>query len=67
MAYPAPSGLLGRLRDDEYGAVRLTEQQRHIQRVESAQAALAALRIEVERVRAVPAAADAVLARLSAP
>lgn len=66
VSYPLPGGLLGRLKDDDHVDARQDEYRRHLTRIEAVQAALAALRAEVERLRAQPAAAEEALGRLSA-
>lgn len=50
-SYPLPSGLLGRLKDDDHVEARRNEQQHHLNRIEALREALAALRAEVDRLR----------------
>ncbi len=65
VSYPRPSGLLGRLKDDDHVEARQNEELRHLTRIEAVQTALAALRVEVERLRDLPAAAEAALRRFN--
>ncbi len=66
LSYPLPSGLLGRLKDDDHVDTRQNEELRHLTRIEAVQTALAALRVEVDRLRDVPAAAEQALGRFTA-
>lgn len=63
LSYPLPSGLLGRLKDDDHVEARQNEQLRHLTRIEAVNTALAALRVEVDRLRDLPAAAEEALRR----